>query len=92
MKNNNDKSIEDEGYYVWTDNILDVDSYYELEKITLEITFKNNEIIECAVDEIGSQSKLKEKMEEKLQVTLPVLDEGDYGMFVYNIMRFAFCK
>ena len=45
----------------WTENISNVDFYYSLGMITLEITFKNNEKIEVTLDELYNQNKIKDE-------------------------------
>lgn len=83
-------SIDDTSYLAWTDNVSNVDFYYSLGMITLEITFKNNEKIEVTLDELYNQNKMRMTMEEKFQVTPPILFPAEYEMAVYLIISRAF--
>jgi hypothetical protein len=81
-------SPENTSYSAWTDNISNVFIYYYYgtEKTIVEITFENDEIIEVTLDELCSQSKMREKMEEKFRVIPPLLTPSEYEMAIFVII------
>ena len=83
-------SIDDTSYMAWTENISNVDFYYYLGKITFEITFKNNEKIEVPSTNFTLKDKMRMKMEEKFQVTPPILSPDEYEMVLFTIICSAF--
>jgi|GEM_PF-3902046 len=82
--------LQDDNFCAWTDYISDVDIYYYQGKITFDIMFENGEGIVCTLDEICSQSKMREIMEEEFRVTPPMLAPDEYEMVAFTIICSAF--